>query len=747
MYGKKPNDCFFKMEAVNNSMTVVPLTEPINCQSKLNKNTPVSKRKIDDIRSPLDNSPTQVSPKNDSIIFTQSTQESPDSKFRLVAGGDPANPSESNQNSSGMVKVGNKGRAKLLGGAKIAYQQTIPKRGTRRVQPARVKKSFKAKRFNVQDKKSKTTNPSKSPTFSPIANILPTVPPEIKESNPITRRDLEECLEIGFAKLKLEVLSREEVANALDMQKCKLLSEIASVNELVQSNAISINNHQAVNTKTHDDLEVLKHVVEQSEDERKSDFQFLSNKVNKLTANVTNVKKIAERSNTAMLSAKLTETNEKLHSEVETLRGKYSETKSELNSLCKEIDSLKVNFEKLKKNDLNTTTPSSTHPAQSIPAHGTTARPTDHSKSIIIEGVTENLDANLYDIVIDMMDELEITLHYWEINRVERIGRFNPNRSWPRPIRLSLIADWKRDFLLENADKLFFTEHYFRVTFKPDEPKDIRVAKAKLRQALGKAKRQGVFTRSSGNGIYINGIKYTTENVNEIPPRFTDTRTPPSTLSRPNQNLPHSLASSSQAYAPIASVTANLSMEIDVDQPNTMPENGDWIEPGIRKTEKGLAFFTFRAYMSNFHESPFTYKNENHKTGEHGLQMEKAWHHRDLNAVSEIRKASTPAEAKAAGSAIETSPEWNVFKYTAADNISYARYTQNPELANRLCDTGNTSLVEACTDTDWGIGISIWDDTISTGEGPGNNNFGKSTERVRSRLQKERREGKGIWST
>ena len=124
----------------------------------------------------------------------------------------------------------------------------------------------------------------------------------------------------------------------------------------------------------------------------------------------------------------------------------------------------------------------------------------------------------------DLMDELEITLHRWEISFVERVGKHIPNRNWPRPIRMSLVTDWKRDLLMEYNDRLFYTEHYFRVSFKIDEPKHVRVAKAKLRQALGRAKRQGAITRQSENGIHVNGIKYTIHNVDEIPERFTDTR-------------------------------------------------------------------------------------------------------------------------------------------------------------------------------------------------------------------------------
>ena len=733
----------FKMEATDKPAPQVTLPNPVPDPICLNRNqnlsTPVTKRKIDDIKSPVDTITALNSSINGSIIFTQTTQESPDRKFRLVEGEDPSSLEEGNPNTTSRIKVGNKGKGnKLVGGAKIPHQQSVPKRGAKRVQPARLKKSFKAKRIPILEKKSKSGSPKPSkPTFPP--QVLPTS----KDNNPVTRSDLEECLESVFSKFKLEFPSRVEITETLELHKFKLLNEISSVHELVQSNAISINNQQVEGARTKEGLEILKHVVEQSEEERKSDYQFLSNKLNKLTANVANVKKVAEWPNTAMMSVKLNETNLKIDSEIKLLQDKYVTSQEELVKLCKEVETLKTKFEKMKVNEPDPSAPSKA--PLTVKSGSSPVQPSDYSKCIIIEGVSETLEVNLYDIVVDIMDELNITLHYWEINHAERIGRFSPNRNWPRPIRLSLVSDWKRDYLLDSSDKLFFTENYYRVSFKPDEPKDVRVAKAKLRQAVNKAKRQGVTVRQTDNGVYLNGIKYSIANVDELPERFAENRK--GCVLSFKEISEHPLACSMQ-LKPINfnAETAVVDMEVDTAKSVREWEIGEWLEPGIRKIEKGLAFFTYQAYMSNFNETPFTLDNEDHKTGEHGLQMEKAWFHRDLDAVMAIRSASTPAEAKAAGRAIQSSPEWNIHKYSAADKVSYARYSQNLDLAERLCATGNATLVEGSTDTDWGIGISIWDAAITKAEGPGNNNFGKSTERVRSRLQREKREKKGPWA-
>ena len=691
--------------------------------------TPVVKRKIDDIKSPL-------STDNDSIIILQSSQISPDRKIRLLG------------NDNVDIKNGSNKDTVADGGSRSAsvtspVEEPKQRRGSKRIQPSRVKKIYKAKRLiTTQNKREKKSKPQL------VYNKIPS-PETSKEvtsqQTPLTLQDLEQCFENGFEKLKKEFASKSEVEKSLDFLSCQLKNDVAVVYEQVQSNAVSINDQskELVNLKDEQNTQSAK--ISLLEGEHKSDYQFVTNKLNKLTATVSNIKKQVDRPNASMQTVKLTESNQKLKEEVESLQVKFKESQVEVVKLHEKMETLKLGLEKVKSDAAAPVPPFRAQTNQ----NNQTVMPeeTQRSKCIIIEGVTEDPNFNLYDMAIEMMDEMGITLMYWEINYIERVGKFDPNKKWPRPIKLSLVSDWKRDLLLECKDKLFYTEHYYRVTIKQDEPRHIRVAKAKLRQATNKARTLGAIVRKANDGVYLNGVKYTVDNVDSIPERFTATQRIPDKYKGRNQKVyAHPSNLTRENVKAHTSTGGNNDQQNDENDENmdttpSIEKVGDWLEPGIRKIKDGLAFFTFRAYMSNFHEAPFTLNNENHKTGEHGLQMEKAWFHRDYNAVTAIRKASTPAEAKAIGGGITSLPEWNEYKYIAADKVSYARYTQNPELCERLCATGSCKLVEASPDTDWGIGVSIWDDQITDGEGEGENNFGKSTARVRARLQKERSKG------
>ena len=717
------------------SATPIPTTETTEVTNTEVSNTPITKRKIDDTKSPPDMG-------DDSIIMSQSLNFSPDHKIRLLENVD--------SDESGATAITTTTDAGINSSPSEAHThigEPKIKRGSTRIQPSRVKKIYKAKRvLPTQNKREKKVKPQ-SPTVKipVIVNELLSQQPEITQAtNPVTLQDLEKCFESGFERLRNEFPNREEMDKSMELLSCKLKNDVATVYEQVQSNAISINDQSEEIQAAKDQLDAVSAKLTLLEDEHKTDYQFITNKLNKLTATVSNVKKTAERPNASMQTVKLTEKNEKLQSDLDKLQAKFIESQTEIDKLNEKMQSINLKLDSVNADIPHSVAPNTnTTDPQSTPSR---------NKCVIIEGVTESANQNLYDIAIEMMDEMGITLHYWEINHIERIGRFNQNRAWPRHIRLSLVADWKREVLIECKDNLFYTPNYYKVTIKPDEPKELRVAKAKLRQATNKARRQGAMIRLREDGTYINGIKYTTDNIDEIPERFTDMKSIPNKSYLPNQTNPWERQRHQQQMKTSVQNRRDETSEYMDTTPSmgTTPSfdnvNGDWLEPGIRKIKGGLAFFTFRAFMSNFNSAPFSLNGEDNKTGEHGLQMEKAWFHRDHNAVLAIRAASTPAEAKQIGGSITASQEWNLYKYTASDKVLYARYSQNPELAERLCATGSCRLIEASPDVDWGIGISIWDDLVKEGDGPGNNNFGKSTERVRARLQKEKAERRGIWA-
>lgn len=124
-------------------------------------------------------------------------------------------------------------------------------------------------------------------------------------------------------------------------------------------------------------------------------------------------------------------------------------------------------------------------------------------------------------------------------------------------------------------------------------------------------------------------------------------------------------------------------------------------------------------FLSHFHSSPIELDGESWPTVEHYYQAQKSFS-QDYRAA--IRAAGTPATAKrlaanpdrhrAAGrkswflEAGETPrPDWAAVKLDIMRRADLAKYTQNPELGERLLATGTAELIEDSPfEPFWGIG-------------------------------------------
>ena len=109
------------------------------------------------------------------------------------------------------------------------------------------------------------------------------------------------------------------------------------------------------------------------------------------------------------------------------------------------------------------------------------------NKNIIIEGQEENPVEDLEAKVCKMMQEIGISLAESEYNIMERMGKWNAHRNWPRPIKVELMTSHKKSKVLVSRELLVQTNDYYRVRINPDEPKETRVACALLRQTANKA--------------------------------------------------------------------------------------------------------------------------------------------------------------------------------------------------------------------------------------------------------------------
>ena len=106
-------------------------------------------------------------------------------------------------------------------------------------------------------------------------------------------------------------------------------------------------------------------------------------------------------------------------------------------------------------------------------------------------------------------------------------------------------------------------------------------------------------------------------------------------------------------------------------------------------------------FLSNFYESDIIYEGIIYKNNEAAFQAQKITDYRE----QEQFWFASPSEAKILGRKVKIRKDWEQVKDEIMENIVRAKFTQNPELKEKLLATGNEELIEGNNwgDTYWGV--------------------------------------------
>ena len=316
------------------------------------------------------------------------------------------------------------------------------------------------------------------------------------------------------------------------------------------------------------------------------------------------------------------------------------------------------------------------------------------NKSVIIEGLYEFPLENLEERVAEVMDQIGVVLHEADYNKIERLGSWNQERSWPRPIKIELMAEHKKAKILAAKDHLANTADFYRISIKPDEAKHIRVARAKIRQTAKQARAEGKQVKQTPDYVIVNGVKYDLETVLKISDVLEGT------------------------------LKAKVGEEEEVEK--KYPETNRYAENlCLLDTPRGMAFFTIRCKLSNFYPSSFTYNGRRFETAEHAYQAEKALTVKDFLGLRKILRAPNAKLAKKWGGDVSTSALWERIKVDRMRSILNAKFRQNSDLADYLCSFKGKPLIEGSWDGFWGAGAPLDSTNLKNGNWTGQNHLGR----------------------
>ena len=110
------------------------------------------------------------------------------------------------------------------------------------------------------------------------------------------------------------------------------------------------------------------------------------------------------------------------------------------------------------------------------------------------------------------------------------------------------------------------------------------------------------------------------------------------------------------------------------------------------------AFLEGYFFLSNYYEVSITYNGITYQNNEAAFQAQKS-------TTPEAFKDLNPTEAKKLGRQVSLRLDWESVKVKVMQEIVHEKFSQNPDLAHRLIDTGDEYLEEGNTwgDRVWGV--------------------------------------------
>lgn len=154
----------------------------------------------------------------------------------------------------------------------------------------------------------------------------------------------------------------------------------------------------------------------------------------------------------------------------------------------------------------------------------------------------------------------------------------------------------------------------------------------------------------------------------------------------------------------------------------------------LMKDNKIMGFRGEFDFLSNFHAVSVEWKGFEWPTSENAYQWAKSFvfFSSDFSfAETEKFQNYTPAQAKKEGQKFNIDKKlWNKRKYQIMFEIVKEKFEQNPNLAQKLLDTGDAEIVEL---NNWGD--VYWGVILKDGEYVGDNRLGEILMLVRSSLR------------
>lgn len=298
-------------------------------------------------------------------------------------------------------------------------------------------------------------------------------------------------------------------------------------------------------------------------------------------------------------------------------------------------------------------------------------------ENLILDGLPESsneLDGQLHAAVQSVFKKMDINDPI-RLDQLHRLGKANGSKN-PRPIIMKFNWYQDRNRVWQHKRRLKGTALFIREDFCKETIK----ARKQLLPYARAARIANAKHRLQGDRLVINGHAYTCDTIQDIPPEY------------------------------------------------------DPAKLATREDNSTILFFGKHSFLSNFSHASFKLNDIEYRCSEQFYQHSKALSYNDTTTARKIIQSRDPGDQQRYGKAVKglSAKTWQPRAVDVMYEGLYAKFSQNPHLAQLLKETQPKRLAESSKDSFWGTGKSLSDKTAFVWDG--SNKLGETLMLVRDRL-------------
>lgn len=285
-----------------------------------------------------------------------------------------------------------------------------------------------------------------------------------------------------------------------------------------------------------------------------------------------------------------------------------------------------------------------------------------------------------HEIAFESLSAIHDTLTHEDIDLAYRIGRKKGDA--PRPILIKFTKEATRNEVNRKRRNLKDSDETKGSYLNEDLPQKVNQRRADLRCIVNNAKAKNLEAKAMGDRINIGNVIYSYQDIDSLPQGLT------------------------------------------LEDAKTV------------NTPRGIAFQGPDSFLSNFYVTSVKFNGRIYPSAEHAYQHDRATYLGRHAIARQVLTAPSPPDAKKAGNRAGRSHQWDLCKQDRLKEIVIAKFTQHPDLRDKLVSTGSTTLIEATYDSFWGAGASITARSLIDGTWRGRNVFGSILDQVRTEMRR-----------